>query len=186
MVRARSPDAHSVFPLLVGFDDEVDSLQDRIFTDPTPDELSALFGLKRKLLYIRKRLTPERDMMASIVSGVVDIPGMTPDSERYFRDLYDHLIRAADLTDSYRDLLSGSMDTYTSMVSNKLNVVMKQLAIISTIFLPLSYLTGFFGQNFAWLVSRIGTGTAFFGVGLGTETVAVIALLALFRRRGWF
>jgi magnesium transporter len=62
---------------------------------------------------------------------------------------------------------------------------MKQLTIIATVFLPLSFLTGFFGQNFSWLVSRIGTTAAFFGIGIGTEVVAVIALLALFRSRGW-
>jgi Mg2+ and Co2+ transporter CorA len=73
----------------------------------------------------------------------------------YFRDLYDHLIRISDLVDSYRDLMSGVLDTHLSTVSNRLNVVMKQLTIIATIFLPLSVLTGFFGQNFAWMVTRI-------------------------------
>jgi magnesium transporter len=61
----------------------------------------------------------------------------------------------------------------------------KQLTIIATVFLPLSFLTGFFGQNFAWLVNRIGAASAFFGIGIGTEVVAVVALLTLFRRRGW-
>jgi magnesium transporter len=72
-----------------------------------------------------------------------------------------------------------------SMVSNRLNDVMKQLTIIATVFLPLSFLTGFFGQNFGWLVNRIGSTVTFFGVGIGTEVLAVVALLALFRRRGW-
>ena len=89
------------------------------------------------------------------------------------------------MVDSYRDLLSGSLEAYMSMVSNRLNDVMKQLTIIATVFLPLSFLTGFFGQNFAWLVNRIGSPGTFFGVGLGTEVVAVAALLTLFRRRGW-
>ena len=71
------------------------------------------------------------------------------------RDIYDHLIRISDLVDGYRDLLSGVMDTHLSTVSNRLNVVMKQLTIIATVFLPLSFLTGFFGQNFAWLVAHI-------------------------------
>jgi magnesium transporter len=72
-----------------------------------------------------------------------------------------------------------------SVVSNRLNDVMKQLTIIATIFLPLSFLTGFFGQNFAWMVVRLGSLGAFLALGLGTEVVAVGGLLFLFRRRGW-
>ena len=89
------------------------------------------------------------------------------------------------MVDSYRDLLSGSLDAYMSMVSNRMNQQMKQLTIIATIFLPLSYLTGFFGQNFAWLVTRIGSLPAFLGIGIGTEVLAVIGLLTLFKRQGW-
>jgi len=77
------------------------------------------------------------------------------------------------------------MSAYLSMVSNNLNEVMKQLAIIATVFLPLSFLTGFFGQNFAWLVGKLGGLPTFLIVGLGTEFVAVVALYWLFRRRGW-
>jgi magnesium transporter len=134
---------------------------------------------------MRKLVTPQRDMVASMLTQVIPIPGMTAESERYVRDLYDHLIRISDQVDGLRDLLSGSLDAYMSMVSNRLNDVMKQLTIIATVFLPLSFLTGFFGQNFSWLVSRIGTTAAFFGIGIGTEVVAVVALLALFRSRGW-
>ena len=89
------------------------------------------------------------------------------------------------MVDSYRDLISGALDAYMSMVSNRLNDVTKQLTIIATVFLPLSFLTGFFGQNFAWLVSRIGSSAAFWGIGAGTDLAAVAALLILFRRRGW-
>lgn len=110
---------------------------------------------------------------------------MTAESERYVRDLYDHLIRISDMVDSYRDLLSGSLDAYMSMVSNRLNDVMKQLTIIATVFLPLSFLTGFFGQNLGWMANRIGSLTAFLVFGIGTEVLAVIALFVMFRRRGW-
>ena len=117
--------------------------------------IGRLFDMKRSLIAMRKVVTPQRDMFAAVLSEPDVLPGMTPDSERYFRDLYDHLIRISDLVDSYRDLLSGALDTHLSTVSNRLNVIMKQLTIIATIFLPLSFLTGFFGQNFGWMVNRL-------------------------------
>jgi magnesium transporter len=175
----------SMFPFLASFDDRIDALQDQIFAKPTDQELSALFGLKRQLVDVRKVVTPQRDMVASMLTQVIPIPGMTGESERYIRDLYDHLIRISDMVDSYRDLLSGSLDAYMSVVSNRLNDVMKQLTIIATVFLPLSFLTGFFGQNFAWMVNRLGSLGVFLGLGLGTEVLAVTGLLLLFRRRGW-
>jgi magnesium transporter len=135
---------------------------------------------------MRKVIAPQRDMMASINAGVADVPGMTDEASRYFRDLYDHLIRLADLVDSYRDLLSSVMDTHLSTVSNRLNVVMKQLTIIATIFLPLSFLTGFFGQNFSYLVRVwIAPSWTFFVFGIALDVAAVIFLVAYFRRRGW-
>jgi magnesium transporter len=175
----------TMFPFLSAFDDRIDELQDQVFAKPTEDELAAMFALKRQLVDMRKLVTPQRDMVASMLSRVVAIPGMTAESERYVRDLYDHLIRISDMVDSYRDLLSGSLDAYMSVVSNRLNDVMKQLTIIATVFLPLSFLTGFFGQNFGWMVQRLGSLGVFLGLGLGTEVVAALGLLLLFRRRGW-
>jgi magnesium transporter len=111
---------------------------------------------------------------------------MTEEASRYFRDLYDHLIRLADLVDSYRDLLGSVMDTHLSTVSNRLNVVMKQLTIIATIFLPLSFLTGFFGQNFAYMVRVwLAPTWSFYVLGIGVELAAAVFLVAYFRRRGW-
>ncbi len=100
------------------------------------------------------------------------------------RDIYDHLIRISDLVDGYRDLLSGVMDTHLSTVSNRLNVVMKQLTIIATVFLPLSFLTGFFGQNFSFLIVHITGRAPFFIFGIGLELVSAAGLLYLFRKRG--
>ncbi len=177
---------NSFFPVLADFDDKIDALEDDILKAPTEEQLGILFDMKRRLMEMRKVIAPQRDMMASINSGISTVPGMTDEASRYFRDLYDHLIRLADLVDSYRDLLSSVMDTHLSTVSNRLNVVMKQLAIIATIFLPLSYLTGFFGQNFALLTQHfIVPGWTFWLLGVGLELGAVIYLVMLFRRRGW-
>ena len=173
------------FPVLSKFDDRIDALEDDILKAPTEAQLGELFDMKRSLMEMRKVIAPQRDMMASISSGVADVPGMTDEAVRYFRDLYDHLIRLADLVDSYRDLLSSVMDTHLSTVSNRLNVVMKQLTIIATIFLPLSFLTGFFGQNFAVLVRGIQSTWSFYVFGIAHELGAVATLLYVFRRRGW-
>ena len=172
-------------PVLSKFDDRIDALEDDILKAPTEAQLGELFDMKRSLMEMRKVIAPQRDMMASISSGVADVPGMTDEAVRYFRDLYDHLIRLADLVDSYRDLLSSVMDTHLSTVSNRLNVVMKQLTIIATIFLPLSFLTGFFGQNFAVLVRGIQSTWSFYVFGIALELGAVATLLYVFRRRGW-
>ncbi|HXY26987.1 MAG TPA: magnesium/cobalt transporter CorA [Acidimicrobiales bacterium] len=173
------------FPVLSRFDDRIDELEDDILRQPTEQQLGVLFEMKRSLIAMRKVVTPQRDMFAALASGVVRLPGMTTEAERYFRDLYDHLIRIADVVDSYRDLLSGVMDTHVSTVSNRLNVVMKQLTIIATIFLPLSYLTGFFGQNFSFLIGHITGRAPFVFLGLGLEVLAALILLYFFRRRGW-
>jgi magnesium transporter len=176
----------SYFPVLATFDDRIDELEDAILKQPTEQQLGELFDMKRTLVSLRKVVTPQRDMFASLLSGVGTVPGMTPEDERYFRDLYDHLIRISDLVDSYRDLLTGAMDTHISTVSNRLNVIMKQLAIIATVFLPLSFLTGFFGQNFTLLTNHLlNHSWAFWGLGIGLELVAVVVLMVLFRRRGW-
>ena len=176
----------SFFPVLSDFDDAIDGLEGAILKNPTEEQLGTLFGMKRQIMTIRKVITPQRDMISSLNSGVVEIPGMTDQGTAYYRNLYDHLIRISDMVDAYRDLIGGAMDTHRSMVSNRLNVVMKQLAIIATIFLPLGFLTGFFGQNFAWLSNHLQNGLGYFlFLGIGTEVVAIVILLILFKRRGW-
>jgi magnesium transporter len=173
------------FPVLASLDDRIDELEDEILERPTEQQLGQLFDMKRSLIAMRKVVTPERDMFATILSGSDELPGMTDDAERYFRDLYDHLIRISDLVDSYRDLMSGALDTHLSTVSNRLNVVMKQLTIIATVFLPLSFLTGFFGQNFGWMVNRLTSLPVFLVVGIGLQILVGVALMLLFRQRGW-
>ena len=143
------------FPVLETLDDQIDELEDEILQRPTDEQLGRLFDLKRSLIALRKVVTPQRDVLATVTAGAGIVRGMTPDAERYFRDLYDHLVRISDLVDSYRDLMSGVLDTHLSTVSNRLNSVMKQLTVIATVFLPMSFLTGFFGQNFAWMVNRL-------------------------------
>jgi magnesium transporter len=176
----------SFFPRLAELDERIDALEDGIFTDPSNDQLQQVFRMKRQLVALRKVVTPQRDMFAALLAGRFDIPGIDDESARYFRDVYDHLIRISDEVDTYRDLLTGAMDVYLSTVSNRLNVSMKQLGVVATIFLPLSFLTGFFGQNFSWLIDRIGGTAGFLVLGLGLDVAVVLGLIAFFRRRGWF
>jgi magnesium transporter len=178
----------SFFPVLSDFDDSIDSLEAAILKTPTEEQLGTLFAMKQQIMTIRKVVTPQRDMISTLagIGGVVEIPGMTDAGVPYFRNLYDHLIRISDMVDEYRDLISAAMDTHLSMVSNRLNVVMKQLAVIATIFLPLGFLTGFFGQNFAWLTNHLQVSLGYFlFLGIGSELVAIVLLLLLFKRRGW-
>ena len=176
----------SFFPLLTDLDDRIDELENKTFLEAKEEQLQEIFRLKRELVTMRKSVAPQRDMLQGLAGGSTRLPGMTVEHERYFRDTYDHLIRIGDLIDTYRDLLTSSMDVYLSTVSNRLNVVMKQLAVISTVFLPLTFITGFFGQNFAWMVGHIGGWPLFAVLGIGTELVTVALLFLLFKRRGWF
>ncbi|HEV7640038.1 MAG TPA: magnesium/cobalt transporter CorA [Gaiellaceae bacterium] len=176
----------SFFPILSDFDDRIDELENQTFLNANDEQLQEIFRMKRLLVGMRKAVSPQRDMFASLAGGVSQLPGMSPEDERYFRDIYDHLIRISDLIDTYRDLLTSSMDVYLSTVSNRLNSVMKQLTVMATVFLPLTFITGFFGQNFGWMVGHIGSPWAFFGLGIGVEVLTVGALFTLFKKRGWF
>jgi magnesium transporter len=176
----------SFFPVLAAFDDRIDELEDAIFLEAGDDQLQEIFKMTRALVDMRKGVSPQRDTFARLAGGVAELPGFENEDERYFRDIYDHVIRISDLLDSYRDLLTGAMDVYLSTVSNRLNSVMKQLTIIATIFLPLTWMTGFFGQNFGFMVDETGGWEAFVGLGVVFESLVLAALVLFFKRRGWF
>ena len=172
----------SFFPVLERLDDQMEQLDEEIFQDPTPAHLEQITGLRRQLVELRRVVTPQRDLLARGIDDILEIPGLEADSRNYFRDVYDHAIRISDQIDSYRDLLQGTRDAYLSVVSNRLNQITKQLTLVATIFLPLSFLVGFFGQNFKWLVENIGSETDFLVFGLGSAVVSVVGLLLWFRR----
>jgi magnesium transporter len=177
----------SFFPLLSAMDDEIDDVEDAVIERPTDELLQRIFALKRDLVSMRKVVTPQRDIFARSIDQLAELPGLQLDERDYFRDIYDHLIRISDLIDSYRDLLSGATDLYLSTVANRQNEVMKQLAIVATIFLPLTFITGFFGQNFAWLVRYgISSETQFWVFGIGGLLLSCVALAFWFRRKGWW
>src|ERR1051326_2111035 len=104
----------SFFPILAEFDDRIDELEDQIFLKADDAQLQEIFTMKRLLVGMRQVMSPQGDLFASLVAGVSELPGMSEKDERYFRDVYDHLIRITDLIDTYRDLLTGAMDVYLS------------------------------------------------------------------------
>jgi magnesium transporter len=177
--------ADSFFPLVEELDDHLDALQAAIIAAPRPSQLAKLAVYRSALTPLHKALMPQADVFETLASGRVRVPGADDAQLPYLRDIRDHLKKLSDLVDSYRDLIAGTADAYSSVVSNQQNVVMKQLAVISTIFLPLTFLTGFFGQNFGALVGHIGSWAAFLGFGVGSELLAVAVLYLLIRGRGW-
>ncbi|MBS1907596.1 MAG: magnesium transporter CorA family protein, partial [Actinobacteria bacterium] len=138
----------SYFPILSDLDEEINGLEDAIVAGGGRKELQQTFGLKRLLLKLRRAVVPMRDLFARQAEVVTDLAGLEADSHDYFRDIYDHLIRITDELDGYHEMVSGCTDLYLSTVANRQGETSKQLAIIASIFLPLSFLTGFFGMNF--------------------------------------
>jgi magnesium transporter len=170
------------FPVLEKVDDRIERLEGEIFSRPAPAHLEEITELRRELVELRRVVTPQRDLLARGIDDILEIPGLEADERNYFRDVYDHSIRISDQIDSYRDLLGGARDAYLSVVSNRLNQITKQLTVVATVFLPLSFLVGFFGQNFRWLVVNIDSAAAFWVLGVGSLLVSLVGLLAWFRR----
>jgi magnesium transporter len=133
-------------PVVEKIDDEIDLLEDQIFDRPQPKTLERLFALKRILLAMRRILLPQREVLNKMARD--DYKVIDKKDRIFFRDIYDHLVRLHDLNESLRDLVSGALDTYLSVVNNRLNDVMKTLTLITTLFMPISFITGFFGMNF--------------------------------------
>ncbi len=173
-------------PVLSRVDDDIDDIEERVIATPREQDLKRIFSLKRDLVAMRQVISPMRDMFLRRDDHFSKLPGLEADELLYFRDLYDGLIRTAETVDAYRDLLSGATDLYLSTVANRQGEVNRQLTIIATIFLPLTFLTGFFGQNFSLLTDHvINHAWTFWVLGLGGLFVSAIVLWLWFRSRGW-
>lgn len=175
----------SFFPALADYDDRMDEIQLALLASGEEAELEELTAMRRRLITLRRVIGPQRDMLGRLAAGVTALPGLDRDAERFFRDVYDHLIRLGETIDGYRDVASTVMDVYLSSASNRTNRVIQRLTLIATIFLPLTFVTGYFGQNFGWLVENVDDFWAFFALGVVAELLVVGALLAWFRRRNW-
>ncbi len=174
-------------PALEHLDEAIDAAQEEVFARPTPRTLQSIFQVKRSSLRLHRMLGPTREMLNRLARD--SYAPIRPERRIYFRDVYDELIRVHDLSESLRDLITGALDTYLSAVSNRTNDIMKTLTIVSVMFLPLSFVVGFFGMNFFsdnlavkaelprgllfWITCLIMVGTPF-------------VMYAWARRRGWF
>ena len=133
-------------PAIEHLDEGIDTAQDEVFGDPTPRTLHTIFQIKRAASRLHRTIGPMREVLNRLARDpylLVDEPHRV-----YFRDVYDHLVRLHDVSESLRDLISGALDTYLSVSANRTNDIMKALTAVTVMFLPLSFLGGFFGMNF--------------------------------------
>jgi len=172
-------------PIVEFVDDEIDEIEDQVFNKPTTETLERIFSLKRSLLSMRRVITPQREVLNKLARDDYQI--IDSRDRIFFRDLYDHLVRLQDLNESMRDMLSGTMDIYLSVVNNRMNDVMKTLTVITTLFMPISFVAGFFGMNFFQPVAGLvhWTGLPTFIIML-LVTILVPAFMVMWmRRRMW-
>lgn len=173
----------ATFPALDKLDDTVDDLQDAITENATNQQLDRIYHLKHAVTELRKMLSAQREVFQKLITH--GIHGQQQDMTLYYRDVYDHIVRQYETADGLRDLLSSAMDVYLSTVSNRLNKTTTTLAVVASLFLPLSFLTGFYGMNFTYLTTVLEVPTWTFWVGLFTMILATLFQIYLFRRRGW-
>jgi magnesium transporter len=173
----------ATFPVLDQLDELVDLLEDDITEKASPDSLNKIYHLKHSVTEMRRFLGAQRDVFQRLITHGIHL--QQQDMTIYYRDVYDHIVRQYETVDSLRDLLTSAMDVYLSTVSNRLNQTTKALTVIASLFLPLSFLTGFYGMNFTYLTTILETPYAAFAVGVGTMVIATFIQLFLFRRRGW-
>ena len=172
-------------PIVEALDEEIDRQEDEIFSDPTAHTLEEIFALKRAVLTLRRILAPQREVVNKLARD--DFAVIDTHDRIYFRDIYDHLVRLYDISESVRDLLSGLLDTYLSVVNNRMNDIMRTLTVITTLFMPISFVTGFFGMNFfssdhplvEWVQRPV------FFVVLALMLLTPIGMFWWMRRRGW-
>jgi magnesium transporter len=172
----------SFLPALTAIEGEIDDLEDEVLEETDRSAAAHILQLRRKLVRLRRVVLPMRDMFARAGEDIAHVPGLTVGARDYFLDIYADLIRLAQQIDAQRDLLTSTMDVHLSSVSNRMNEIMTRLTIVATIFLPLAFVTGFFGQNFRWMVDHVDTFWEFVLLGGGGLAIPLAIMLIWFRR----
>ena len=177
----------SYFPVLEMYSEKIEELEALVLTEPTQATLGKIHQIKRELLSLRRAIWPQRDVLNTLIRD--GHPLINDHVLRYLKDCYDHTIQIIDTIEIYRELTSGLMDVYLSAVSNKMNEVMKLLAVISTVFIPLTFIAGIYGMNFNTQVSPWNMPELdwYWGYPLCILIMLAIAvsLLIYFWRLGW-
>ena len=171
----------SYFPLLDALDREMEEVERKLLDPPQSELLAEIFSTRRHLLDLRRLLIPHADVLSHLAGR--EYPWVSPAVRTYFRDVYDHLMRITESADRYRELLNTGVETYLGQAAESTNRVMKILAAIATLGLPLTVITSFYGMNFEHmpgLHNPLGVGILA-GLLLAVEAV----LFVLFRRKGW-
>ena len=171
----------SYFPVLDQMEGELDEIEDEIFAETAPASAERIFRLKSSLLVFRRIAAPLRDVLNTLVRR--DQPLLSEHSITYLRDVYDHSLRVVDTIDTYRDVLTGAMDAYLSVVSNNLNKVMKTLTVVATVLISLQVISGIYGMNFKYM-PELGWRYGYLGI-LGLMAAVALALLHYFKRIKW-
>ncbi len=170
------------FPVLDAIEDEIDDLQDDVIDRPTRETLERLFALKRELIGLRRVLSPAREVFSQLTNRAQEL--IAPAHVPYFRDVYDHLIRATDELDNDRELVAGTLEVYLSTVNNNLSLIMKRLTGVTVILAGVAAITGLFGMSEAGIVFANGERTGFWIVTLGIVLLAGVTAMVL-RRIDW-
>jgi magnesium transporter len=168
------------FHLLDDLSDALDDIEDGVLNRAERRDLAHIFRLKKALVVLRRILSPQRDVFAMLAKRGHEL--VKDQTSLYFRDVYDHLTRIYESIDTARDLLGNALDAYLSMVAQRTNEIMKRLTILSAVFLPLTFLTGFFGQNFQGM--PFGD-NALMWAAFGVMVALPPGMLILFKRSGW-
>lgn len=175
------------FPVLERYGEKIEDLEQEVIIKPTPQTLRKIYKIRRQLLKLRRAIWPQRDVINSLIR---DSGNLISDEVRlYLRDCYDHSIQVIDMVETYRELSSGLMDVYLSAVSNKMNEIMKFLTVMSSIFIPLTFIAGIYGMNFNTEKSPLNMPELNWYWGyplcLGSMGAIAIGLLLIFKRWGW-
>ncbi|MGZ5027735.1 MAG: magnesium/cobalt transporter CorA, partial [Methylobacter sp.] len=169
------------FALQDSFDELIETVEDDLLTNPSAQTLNTIQKIKRELIFLRRSVSPMREMLASIQRSESQL--LHEKTKRYFGDIYDHVIRVSEAMESYRDLIAGMLDIYLSSVSNKMNETMKVLTVFASIFIPLTFIAGVYGMNFEYMPElkwRWGY-PALWGVFIGVT----VFLLRFFKKKKW-